>query len=283
MKPFSKQLKGGQANKARWDELMELTRRGDLEEILKQFPGEYFRFSTTIEKLIAMAQMAMMQEKPVEPVDLHKKNFYICGDPGTGKTWLAREMAGTRPYAKAQNKCWDGWSQANTGIVFNDLVPGTGFNLQTLLDAGDIYPFTVEIKNGCATICPAAMPVIATSNFSPDELLSEQAQSRKEAFLRRFTIVEVRWNYMGRCKLLVWKYNPTSGFKPPGAIWWRTASSDDENLSNPPLPDMVKLTGGMEMEDERDDGLPSERNETRGQEASTETSETDSISEPEPK
>jgi DNA replication protein DnaC len=39
-----------------------------------------------------------------EAVPLKYKNVYIYGDPGTGKSWLARNTRGPRTYLKAQNK-----------------------------------------------------------------------------------------------------------------------------------------------------------------------------------
>jgi hypothetical protein len=200
---------------------MRLALAGDVETIMTVFPGEYLRFSAAIDKLATKSRMGKLQSLPPVSVDLHKKNFFIWGDAGTGKTWLAREMCGERPYAKAQNKWWDGWSDDCTGILLNDLVPSQGFNWQTVLDAGDIYPFTAEIKNGAATICPAVIPVICTSNFSPEALMACQPQARIDAFKRRFTIVHVTWIFMGRMKMLHWEYPANSGFQAPKKTWWQ--------------------------------------------------------------
>jgi hypothetical protein len=220
---------GGEANKERWRRIMELAENNQLPTIKEEFPAEYFRFNVTIEKIAAQARMRQLQSRPPVPVDLLKKNFYIWGHAGTGKTWLARSMAGELPYSKAQNKWWDGYSEAITGIVFNDISPMLGFNWQTVLDAGDIYPFFAEVKNGSCTICATAIPVIITSNYSPEEIMAGQNESRLQALKRRFTIVNVEWVYMRKMKILKWTFDPKSGFKPPKEQWWHQVASDTED------------------------------------------------------
>jgi hypothetical protein len=219
---------GGQANKERWTRIMELAQNNEIPTIIAEFPAEFFRFNTTIEKIAANAHMRQLQSKPPAVVDLLKKNFYIWGHAGTGKTYHARKMAGSLPYSKAQNKWWDGFSEKNTGIVFNDISPMMGFNWQTVLDAGDIYPFTAEVKNGSCTICPTAIPVLITSNYSPEEIMAGQNESRLQALKRRFSVVKVEWVYMAKAKILSWTYDPKSGFRPPKEIWWHQVDSDTE-------------------------------------------------------
>jgi hypothetical protein len=54
-----------------------------------------------------------------------------------------------------------------------------------MLDAGDLYAFTAEVKNSSVTICPAAIPEIVTSNYAPEELMFGQNESRMQALKRR--------------------------------------------------------------------------------------------------
>jgi hypothetical protein len=105
---------------------MMLAEANKLDEIKKDFPGEYFRFSTSIENIVIQAHMHEKQSRLPEALDLHRKNFYIWGHAETGKTWLARWMAGARPYSKAQNKRWDEFRPDNTWVVFRDITPMTG-------------------------------------------------------------------------------------------------------------------------------------------------------------
>jgi hypothetical protein len=129
-------------------EILRLAGEGDLNTIRNEFPGEYIRSHATIHKLVAEAVLKKFQERPNNAVDLKNKNLFLWGDPGTGKTWLARKMCQPRPYCKSQNKWWDGFDETYTAIIFNDLTTSTRFNWQTVLDAADAYPFGVEIKNG---------------------------------------------------------------------------------------------------------------------------------------
>jgi hypothetical protein len=221
-------LTGGRANKERWQRIMELAQNNDIPTIIAEFPGEFFRFNVTIEKIAAQAHMRQLQSQPPIIIELLKKNFYIWGQAGTGKTYLARQMAGQLPYSKAQNKWWDGYTEAHTGIVFNDISPMMGFNWQTILDAGDIYPFTAEVKNGSLTICPAGIPVLITSNYSPDEIMAGMNEARLNALKRRFSVVKVEWVYMGKAKILKWTYDPKSGFVPQRDVWWHQVDSDTD-------------------------------------------------------
>jgi hypothetical protein len=102
------------------------------------------------------------------------KNLSIWGDPGTGKTYWGHSLCGEFPILKGQNKWWDGtFSEVPpTGILWNDVQPLTGFNWQTLLDSVDGYAFIAEIKFGCRLIDPRQIPVVCTSNYSPEELLA---------------------------------------------------------------------------------------------------------------
>jgi hypothetical protein len=152
-------------------DILRLAEEGDSESIRGKYPGEYLRMHLTISKLLATSTLKKYQERPNRTIDLPNKNLFVWGDAGTGKTWLAREICHPRPYFKGQNKWWDGWDNTYTGIVFNDLTTGTGFNWQTVLDAGDAYPFNVEIKNGSGTVDPGNVPVVCTSNYSPEELM----------------------------------------------------------------------------------------------------------------
>jgi hypothetical protein len=117
-----------------------------------------------------------------------------------------------------------------------------------LPDEGDIYVFAVEIKSGCGTVWPASIPAIVVSNFNPEQRFEGQSEARKDALKRRFTMVEVRWEYLGQRKLLVWKFDHGSGFKPPTSLSCRPISSDDNNQSNPFAQDAVTLRSGVEME-----------------------------------
>jgi hypothetical protein len=130
-------------------------------------------------------------------------------------------MCQPRPYCKSQNKWWDGFDETYTGIIFNDLTTSTGFNWQTVLDAADAYPFGVEIKNGAALVDPSTIPVVCTSNYSPEELTEGWTTGRREAFERRFNFVHVQWEQFGGVKSLRWTFDSSFKWRPPvDDRWW---------------------------------------------------------------
>jgi hypothetical protein len=153
------------------------------------------------------------------------------GDPGTGKSYLARDRSGAQPYYKLQCKWWDGWDPQYTGIIWNDVVPFAGFNWQTLLDSADEFPFLAESKGGMTAINPVPVPVTVTSNHSIDELFEHATEARKEAFKRRFTVVEVRWISFGKARALRWKVEPGSTWTPPRTVWWDLAKDRAQKIS----------------------------------------------------
>jgi hypothetical protein len=221
--------------KEKFEDIITLAEDGNLQQIKNKYPMEYLRMFTTLHKIATDAKLTKSAELPNRQVQLHQKNKFIYGDAGTGKTWMARDMCGPKPYLKGQNKWWDGWDGTHTGILFNDLVKNPAFNWQTVLDAGDCYPVHVEVKNGSALVYAADIPVICTSNFSPEELMEDWADSRKQAFWRRFSVIEVRWQWMGTpAQSLRWRYDPQQEWRPNlGADWWfkKKPQENEEELS----------------------------------------------------
>jgi hypothetical protein len=242
-------------------EILRLAEDGDSETIRAKYPGEYLRMHSTISKLLASSTLKKYQERPNRTIDLPNKNLFIWGDAGTGKTWLAREICHPRPYFKGQNKWWDGWDNTYTGIVFNDLTMGTGFNWQTVLDAGDAYPFNVEIKNGSGTVDPGDVPVVCTSNYSPEELMEGWSDARKDALKRRFNFVRVEWVEWGSEKSLHWTFDPRLNWRPPAPVqWWVKKQEQYVRTEQEPSEEeiqerkaMARETLAKEMEERRRD------------------------------
>jgi hypothetical protein len=197
-----------------------------------RYPGEYLRYRATLNNIATEERMKELTAEANQGVPLKQKNVYIYGDPGTGKSWLAREACGPRAYLKAQNKWFDGLREETTGLVWNDLQDMKGFNWQTLLDSADTYPIIVEIKGGHTIWDGRTKPVWVTSNYSPEEVMASQPQVRMEALKRRFQIVEVRWRRLGQMKILDWRIEAEGSFKAPKQCWWekRTEEEEDEGV-----------------------------------------------------
>jgi hypothetical protein len=251
-------------SKARAAEILRLANDGDIKSIQAQFPNEYLRNHATIHKLVSESVLKRFQERPNHGIDLKNKNLFLWGDPGTGKTWLARNMCQPRPYCKSQNKWWDGFDDTYTGIIFNDLTTSTGFNWQTVLDAADAYPFGVEIKNGSGVVDPSTIPVICTSNYSPEQLTEGWTMGRREAFERRFNFVRVQWKVFGGVRNLKWTFDSKYKWRPPeDERWWEQGSPvrscpnmphDEEESRYIPTWDQ-RQAEGMPLEEEDMDSI----------------------------
>jgi hypothetical protein len=85
-------------------EVLQLAREGKVDEIARLYPDEYLHHHGVITKEAASAQLARLRERPKRQVNLREKNMFIWGDAGTGKSWLADNICGPRPYMKTQNK-----------------------------------------------------------------------------------------------------------------------------------------------------------------------------------
>jgi hypothetical protein len=219
----------------RWADILDAVENDDLMRVKIKYPREWICHHQTLNRLHAEGRIrAMIAENAASclKVDLKAKNLFLWGDPGTGKTHLARARSSRLPYYKLQCKWWDSFMPEFTGIVWNDVVPFQGFNWQTVLDSGDEYPFLAETKGGMTAINPCRIPVTVTSNHSIEELMEHSTASRREAFARRFTVVRVTWIPFGKTRALRWQIEKGSHWQPPGDIWWDVRGAGEEQLSD---------------------------------------------------
>jgi hypothetical protein len=238
----------------KWHGILYAIEHDDLDGIKERWPHEWITHHTTICKMHAEAMMQTMMRQNAEArisVDFKAKNLFLWGDAGTGKSFIARDRSGSNPYYKLQCKWWDGFTKTNTGIIWNDVVPFAGFNWQTLLDSADEFPFCAETKGGMTAINPVTTPVTVTSNHSIDELFEHATEARKDAFRRRFTVAEVRWTRFGKAKVLSWKVEAGSPWKPPGTIWWDLRPNDGTTISDHELEQLkIEIAECIELVDD---------------------------------
>lgn len=171
--PLSNADKGAK-EKARWEEVWNLAKRGDIESIAPDIRIRLYSSLRRIERdfMPAVARLAA-------PCGL-----WIRGLAGSGKT---RAVLDRYPdaYPKPRSKWWDGYQ--GEPVVYCDDVSifhrALGDELKLWSDA---YPFIGEIKGGSRKIRPTKF--IVTSQYSIEEIWEDE--ETKAALLRRFVVVE---------------------------------------------------------------------------------------------
>lgn len=122
---------------------------------------------------------------------LKKKNTWLWGAPGTGKSRWARAVSKGFDYPKNLNKWWDGYDiYKHRTVVIEDIDPSHGkWIAQFLKIWGDRYPFIGETKGSNVLVQPGSYFLIITSNFGIDEVFENQ--SDRDAIRRRFSELHV--------------------------------------------------------------------------------------------
>lgn len=170
---------GGEMEKQRWRGIIRMAEEGKLEELKEVEPEVYVRCFTTLNK-IKQSHMAALPELE------HLENMWIWGEPGVGKSRMAREKAGGVFYPKALNKWWDGYL-GEDWVIIDDYEKDCHLDHYIKI-WGDRYDFIGETKGGSLRIRPKH--IIVTSNYSIDEVFQEE--TLREAVKRRFKGIRVR-------------------------------------------------------------------------------------------
>lgn len=148
----------------KWQQIRDLARLGQLSEIEAQFPHDYILYRGAMERMAAESTIAKLQ---IFEGDLQKKNVWIWGEPGVGKSkWANNKYDLPAIYRKMANKWWDGYNILNHKLVLIEDWPSV-----TQLDMGhfmklwsDRYPFRGECKGGMVTVDPK-VHIVVTSNY----------------------------------------------------------------------------------------------------------------------
>ncbi|KAH0785549.1 Rep [Histomonas meleagridis] len=125
------------------------------------------------------------------PGQLEKKNYWIWGPPGTGKShWARTKKPLSQIYPKMCNKWWDSFRPGeHTLVIFEDF-PSDGRPFAQLMKIwSDRYSFIGEVKNGEVMIDPGTFNLIVTSNYSIDTVFPGDDGL---AIRRRFKEIEVK-------------------------------------------------------------------------------------------
>lgn len=173
-KEFGSRPYGNSERKSKWKEILELARKGAMQEIEDKFPSEFIRYHSRLSGL----------HKPERPIILDVlENEWWVGPTGSGKS---RELWQSYPshYQKSLNKWWDGYNYEEV-VAIEEWAPKNEVTASSLKIWADRYPFTAEIKGGTLQkIRPKK--IIVLSNYTIDQCF--QSAEDREPIQRRFKV-----------------------------------------------------------------------------------------------
>jgi len=171
---------GGEAEQARWRNVIKLAKEGNLDEIAEQDPKAYLRMYSTL-RLIAKDHLPKVDDLP------NTTGFWIYGPSGVGKSRGVRTVfasKGLAIYDKPLNKWWDGY-QGEPVVLLDDFDPDHKVLKHYLKRWGDHYSFPAEIKGGSLRIRPSI--VVVTSQYSIEQTWEDE--QTREALKRRYSVL----------------------------------------------------------------------------------------------
>jgi len=166
---------GGNTQRERWRELIELSEQGRIDEIRDKFPSEFFRYNERIRSLRIRVNV---------PLDGPLEHEWWYGATGTGKSRSLWQLYPNH-YAKELNKWWDGYDDEDV-VAIEEWSPKNECTASFLKVWGDRYPFPAQIKGGSLKkIRPRK--VIVLSNYTIDQCFPNEED--REPIKRRFKIM----------------------------------------------------------------------------------------------
>lgn len=166
---------GGEANKNKWKEIVDLATNGKMLMIKETHPKEFITSYRTLKQI-------GFDHAP-DPEDLEAVcGEWIMGESGVGKSHTAR-TENPDAYIKSMNKWWDNYNGQDT-VILEDFDEGYVQAMQYFLKIwADKWKFPVEYKNYTKMIRPKKF--VITSQFSPEQLFQGKYL---DAIQRRFKV-----------------------------------------------------------------------------------------------
>lgn len=161
----------------------------DEDAFKEKYPSWYLGNFQKYDELKMRADVEKMQ---IWNGDLKKKNFWIWGKPGVGKSKLARRgLPQSEIYPKNFNKWWNGLRRTHKRVILDDYpaAPQGDTLAQHMKLWGDRYPLALEIKGSHISRVPD-FQFIVTSNYSIDQCFSKEED--REAIRRRYNEIEMK-------------------------------------------------------------------------------------------
>jgi hypothetical protein len=119
------------------------------------------------------------------------KVIWICGEPGSGKTTKAFELAGSDYYCKNNSKWWDGYDELSV-LVLNDWRPSRYWTADTTLRilGGELE--RIEVKGSSMWLKPPETIIITNCNRPETVWQNNHSDEQIKQLLRRISeIIEV--------------------------------------------------------------------------------------------
>lgn len=176
--------KGGESNKEKWRDIIDIAKVGDYETLMNEYPAEFVRYQSS---LMSMQKFADVEDLPNGTVC----GVWIQGKSGVGKTtYVKNKLVKDKStiYRKDLTSWWDGYSNFQHSVVhIDDMDPfskirGRDFKIWTQEDA-----FNAQVKGGYMKIRPKL--IVVTSQYSIEEIWDDQ--KTLEAIKRRFKVYEI--------------------------------------------------------------------------------------------
>lgn len=153
-----------------------------LKDVVSEFPEELYNLDK-LQRNLSLYRVLAKEVPEMKP----RKNLWVQGIPGVGKSFGVRLAWGTSYYLKSCNKWWDGYS-GEENVLIDDLGKEHACLGHYIKIWGDAYRFNAEVKGGVLPICLSSL--VITSNYLPSDIWKED-QECVAAIERRFKILHL--------------------------------------------------------------------------------------------